>query len=322
MRVRRVHSVSPGSWYEADTAELNTGLQPSGVHLLLLASRLPPCKTTLPGSPCPTLPVSLPAVPQAHGDPGTWTPPSTDESPKRQVSPKGHAPAMGTAWMCLLHPWRSRCRSAGCRSHWVSVASHIPAARGRGGFPPTRERQLAPVFGGRWYQPHPTGTAGCWSGFPTPWSYKEGCYRSRSCSNRLSTGIPCADSAPCEARSALAKVAFFFASRPGAWDFLPPTSLPPAASGATQPQLCSEPVPTLSVSPLPLPIPLLTHCPSLQPHEMVLAGDFLIMRVFFPSLNNLLKWSILQGLITCGVTFLARTKRNKKSCAPGQPVNP
>lgn len=109
--------------------------QPSGVHLLL------------PHVPFATLQnhiarVSLSTMPQAHGDPGSPTPPSTDESPKRQVPPEGHVPAMGRAWTPLLH--HPRLQDA--QSHWVSVASHFPAACGCGGrrtsFPPWRARAL------------------------------------------------------------------------------------------------------------------------------------------------------------------------------------
>lgn len=61
--------------------------------------------------------------------------------------------------------------------------------------------------------------------------------------------------------SALANVAGFSQDMEGCF---PATSLPPAAPGATQPWLCSEPVPALSGSPLPPLTPRLTHRPRLR----------------------------------------------------------
>lgn len=81
--------------------------QPSGVHLLLPHVPFATLQNSVAG-------VSLPTMPQACGDPGSPTPPSIDESPKRQVPPKGHAPAMGTAWTRLLRQRRSQSPSAGC----------------------------------------------------------------------------------------------------------------------------------------------------------------------------------------------------------------
>lgn len=92
MGVRRLHSISPGTQYKADTAELNMGPQTPGVRL------------HVPRVPFATLQnhvarVSLPTVPRVHGDPGAPTPPS-QMSPQRRKSPQK---AMGRAWTRLLH---------------------------------------------------------------------------------------------------------------------------------------------------------------------------------------------------------------------------
>lgn len=100
-------------------------------------SHLPPCKTMLPGSLCRPC--------HKHGD--TGAPPQM--SPQRCRSPQK---AMSQPWGEHGHVSSTSEGDGPClqdaRSHWVSVASHFPAARGRGGrrtsFLPPWRAELSP----------------------------------------------------------------------------------------------------------------------------------------------------------------------------------
>lgn len=105
MQLRRLHSISPGMWYKADTLELNMGPQASRVHMLL------------PRVPFTTLQnhvgrVSLPAMPQAHSDPGapnTFSPQMNlqrGRSPRRPCPSHGESmdtPAKEPVLVCRMH---------------------------------------------------------------------------------------------------------------------------------------------------------------------------------------------------------------------------
>lgn len=164
--------------------------------------------------------------------------------------------------------------------HWVSVASHFPAVdveAGEGallhGEHPlpgqvtahplaSGNSRLCPGEGGS--SPIPLVLPAVGWIFPRPGAAGRDAATAGAAAMVLSSGIPCADSAPCQELSAIGRGGWFFTSRRRTWDILFAPSLPPAALGATQPWLCSEAVPAPSVSLLPPPIPFLIYCPSLK----------------------------------------------------------